>query len=337
MSERHSAPHRGGHRRPPRRGDPRALIIGWAFLGVMLVLAVAAIAVLLPKRSAAPAETAPGPALSPAPVSSEFQTETTAPPLTLAEGTGGRAVNILGYKDDYTPPKEVVAGMLKGVDLLELAPIVAENVKAAGWGEITWTSSAGDLTLRAARQEPLAADGFERQEAFLQSDQPENLARTFLENSGLIGLLRGYGLSLSTRAENDNGMIIFRGTGDGPQTECSVRFSFLYTGAFNQAVIRAVFLDGAVTTEDVVPLKEAAKNAVTWSSAEAGGVYVIDVGLRPIRGIPFYVFTCQDGTVAYALAVKPSVLDQISGARAMYEEMMAEGIQEYTEVPGAGF
>lgn len=82
----------------------------------------------------------------------------------------------------------------------------------------------------------LTPDNYDKQEAFLASSQPENAARTFLEHSGLIGLLRNYGLELGTAAENDNGVITFRGTGSTAQSECSVRFSFLYTGDFNQAV-----------------------------------------------------------------------------------------------------
>ena len=313
------------------------MILGWAFLGVMVVLAVAAIAMLLKNR---PAGAGNGAAVQPTPhgVGSAFQTEETAPPLTLAEGTGGRAVEVKGIRCDFTEPGELVVGVLKSADLSAIGNAVADNVRNTGWGEAVWSvSEDGSLLLRAKEQTALTADAFERQEAFLASAQPENLARTFLENSGLIELLRPYGLELSRQAENNDGMILFRGTGDGPQTECSVRFSFLYTGAFNQAVIRAVYLDSPLTTAQVTPLKKAAENAVTWSSADTGGVYVTACEIRPIRGIPFYVMTCQDGTVAYAPAVSESVLAQVPGAAALYREMMTEGLQEYVEVPGAAY
>ena len=324
-------------RRSRRRGPSRAMILGWAFLGVMVVLAVAAVAMLLRDRPA-PTQTA---VVGEAPVpglNSAFQAEETAPPIVLAEGTNGRAVDVLGIRCDFTQPAELTVGVLTCADLSGMGNTVAENVRNAGWGEIVWTvAEDGSLLLRSKEQAALTADAFEQQEAFLKSQQPENLARTFLENSGIIPLLRPYGLELSRDAENNDGMIVFRGTGDGPQTECTVRFSFLYTGAFNQAVIRAVYLAGPVTTAEVIPLKKAAENAVTWSSADAGGVYVTACAVRPIRGIPFYVMTCQDGTVAYALAVKESVLSQVPGAEALYREMMTEGLQEYVAVPGAAY
>ena len=180
----------------------------------------------------------------------------------------------------------------------------------------------------------LTPDNYDKQEAFLASSQPENAARTFLEHSGLIGLLRNYGLELGTAAENDNGVITFRGTGSTAQSECSVRFSFLYTGDFNQAVLRAVYLDGAADVP-ALAIKKAASNAVTWDSADDGTVSVTAVELRSVRGLPFYAFTCSDGSVAYALACDESALDSVSGAQEIYEETMRDGLREYVEISGA--
>ena len=132
-------------------------------------------------------------------------------------------------------------------------------------------------------------------------------------------------------------MITFRGRGQDERTECTVQFSFLYTGAFNQAVLRGTYLAGAVTTDKVLSLKKAAENAVTWGSADNGAVDVVSAELRSIRGLPFYAMTCSDGTVAYALAVPETELDAVPGGREIYEKMMEDGIQEYMEIPGAGF
>ena len=57
--------------------------------------------------------------------------------------------------------------------------------------------------------------------------------------------------------------------------------------------------------------------------------------LRSVRGLPFYAFTCSDGSVAYALACDESVLDSVSGAREIYEETMRDGLREYVEISGA--
>ena len=323
----------------PRRARSGALIAGWIFLGAALALAVAALIWLLPGRDArGSAGTAATPVPAAAGPGSAFQTEETAPPMVYAQGTGGRAVDVRAIRCEFTPPESLTVGVLRSADLSGLADEVVRNVGQAGWGEVVWSfADSGDLLLRARTPAALTGDAFARQEAFLATAQPENLARTFLDNSGLIPLLSAYGLRLSTAAENSDGMITFRGVGDAPQTECSVRFSFLYTGAFNQAVVRAVYLDGAVTTDEVVPLKTAAKSAVTWSSADGGAVDVTACEIRPIRGIPFYVLTCEDGTVAYALAVSEDVLSQVPGAAAAYREMMEAGLQEYQEVPGAGY
>ena len=126
----------------------------------------------------------------------------------------------------------------------------------------------------------------------------------------------------------------FRGTGSTAQSECSVRFSFLYTGDFNQAVLRAVYLDGAADVP-ALAIKKAASNAVTWDSADDGTVSVTAVELRSVRGLPFYAFTCSDGSVAYALACDESALDSVSGALEIYEETMRDGLREYVEISGA--
>ena len=141
-------------------------------------------------------------------------------------------------------------------------------------------------------------------------------------------------VELGTAAENDNGVITFRGTGGTAQSECSVRFSFLYTGDFNQAVLRAVYLDGAADVP-ALAIKKAASNAVTWDSADDGTVSVTAVELRSVRGLPFYAFTCSDGSVAYALACDESALNSVSGAREIYEETMRDGLREYVEISGA--
>ena len=344
MKDKHTPPRKnsGSRRTPPRKGkDAPLLLAGWIFLGVVLVLAVAAIAMLLRGRSA-PAETAPLPTPPPLPVADgpggAFTAEETAPPITYAEGTRGRLVEIRRIACDFTEPGSITFGVLQGVDTSAMAGTLAANAAAAGWGELEWSSGDdGYLLLRAKEHPVLNGDDFERQEAFLASAQPENLARTFMDNIGLIPLLRDYGITLSNYAENNDGMITFRGRGQDERTECTVQFSFLYTGAFNQALLRGTYLAGAVTTDKVLSLKKAAENAVTWGSAENGEVDVVSAELRSIRGLPFYAMTCSDGTVAYALAVAGAELDAVPGARSIYEGIMANGIQEYMEIPGAGF
>lgn len=339
MDDKRAAPPGGEKRRPPRRrgGTSVTLVIGWIFLGVMLILAAAAVIALLPRgerteipvQEAEPLPDADGPG-------SAFKTDETAPPMTILDGTGGRKVEIGSFQCDFTPPETVTVSVLRSVDLASVGETVRANVAAAGWGDVAFSVTGnGELLIRAASQQVLPGADYERQEAFLASSQPENLARTFLENSGLIPLLREHGLYLTNQVENDGGMIIFRGTGDAPGTECAISFSFLYTGAFNQAILRATYLDGAVTTDRVLSLKKAGESAVTWSFAENGEVTVIDAQIRQIRGLPFYVFTGEDGTVAYALAVERAALREVPGAEAVFEEMMRSGIQENVEYPGA--
>ncbi|MBQ3276602.1 MAG: hypothetical protein IJH47_06070 [Oscillospiraceae bacterium] len=339
------APSRKGHggRRAPRRGgqDAPLLLVGWIFLGVVLVLAVAAIALQFPGRNAGE-KPAAAPAATALPAGSSggsaFVAETTAPPLTHAQGTGGRLVEVDRIRCDFTEPESISFGVLRGIDTSAMASALAANAESAGWGKMSWVySDDGYLLLRAEEHPVLNGSDFEKQEAFLASAQPENLARTFMDNIGLIPLLKQYGITLTNYAENNDGMITFRGRGEDEQSVCTVQFSFLYTGAFNQAVFRGVYMDGDVTTDRVLSLKKAAQSAVTWSSAESGAVDVTGAELRSIRGLPFYVLTCSDDTVAYALAVPESELDAVAGARQVYEEMMRDGIQEYIEVPGAAY
>jgi hypothetical protein len=319
-----------------RASQKKMLIAGWIFLGVMLPAAVAAIILLLPGRSDADEDDTVHsvPQLSSGTGGSAFQTDQTAAPIETGDTGTGRLVAIGKIDCGYTPPETVTVGVLQTIDLLSVGETVAANVAANGWGSITCSlSDNGSLLLQNANQTQLTPENYEKQEAFLASSQPEAAARTFLEHSNLIAILREYGLELSTEAENNNGEITFRGTGSTAQSECSVRFSFLYTGDFNQAVIRAVALTGAV---DVQPraVKKAASDAVTWDSAAGETATVTAVELRSVRGLPFYVFTCADGTTAYSLAVDESVLDSVSGAREIYEQMMTDGLREYVETSG---
>lgn len=325
-------------RRARRASQKKVMLIGWIFLGVMLAAALAAVILLLPGRDKAP-DTVDRPLsvpqLNPGVGGSAFQTEQTAPPIETGNAGSGRRVSVNRFDCDYTPPETVTLGVLKSVDLTALGETVAANVAANGWGSVTYSvSENGSLLLQNPGAPALTPDNYEKQEAFLASSRPENAARTFLEHSGLIGLLRSYGLELGTAAENDNGVITFRGTGSTAQSECSVRFSFLYTGDFNQAVVRAVYLDGAADVPALAP-KKAASNAVTWDSADEGAVSVTAVELRSVRGLPFYAFTCSDGSVAYALACDESALDSLPGARELYEEIMRDGLREYVEIRGA--
>ncbi len=325
-------------RRARRASQKRVMLVGWIFLGVMLVAAIAAIILLLPGRDKSPeTEDRPlsVPQLNPGAGGSAFQTEQTAAPISTGKTGSGRRVSITRFDCDYTPPETVTTGILKSVDLASLGETVAANVAANGWGSVTYSvSEDGSLLLQNPNAAPLTPDNYDKQASFLASSQPENAARTFLEHSGLIGLLRNYGLELGTAAENNNGEITFRGTGSTAQSECSVRFSFLYTGDFNQAVVRAVYLADAVDVPALAP-KKAASNAVTWDSADEGAVSVTAVELRSVRGLPFYAFTCSDGAVAYALAADESALDAVSGAREIYEEIMRDGLREYVEIRGA--
>ena len=150
----------------------------------------------------------------------------------------------------------------------------------------------------------------------------------------MIGLLRDYGLTLSTQVENNDGEILFRGTGTLPGCECTARFTFLYTGAFDQAVIRAVYLADAVTVSDVIPLSKAASRAVTWMAGTGESVVVTDAELRHVSGLPFYALTCSDGTTAFALAVDEDALSAVPGARETYDSLMSDGIENNVSLSG---
>lgn len=337
MKSNHSRPSRkqeGDKKTPPRRKrgkNSSLLITGWVFLGVMILLAAAALVRLLPAREA-PEE--PIATAAPGPAGSAFSPQGN-PGGSARDGQSGRSVSIRGFDCEFTPPSEITFGRLSTVDLSAIGKKVGDNVRAAGWGETTFSvTDSGALLLRAVNMPVLGGADFERQSEFLKTDKPVQISRTFLENSGLIPLLRDYGLTLSTAVENNNGEILFRGTGTLPGCECSARFTFLYTGAFDQAVIRAVYLADAVTVKDITPVKKAAGRAVTWMAGSGEGVRVTAVELRHVSGLPFYVFTCSDGTTAFALAVDESALSAVPGASETYSRLMSDGIENNVTLSG---
>lgn len=337
MNKSHARPagKRGGEKKgaeaAPSGGTSRLLRFGWGFLAAALVLALI---VGLRLASERPEEETPTPSPDPGPAGSAFSGQGVQS-LTTGQGDGGRAVKIAGVDCDYTPPGEITFGLLENVELSDLGDRAAENAEAAGWGTIVWSvTENGSLLLRAQDPPVLGGDDFEKQKEFLASEKPEGYARTFLENSGLVSLLRDYGLSLdTTRVENDQGEIVFSGASAQPGGECEIRLTFHFSGAFNQATVRATYLAGAVTTDRVVPLKRAVENAVTWTAGE-GETRVTAVELRLIRGLPFYALTCADGSVAYALAVETDALADVPGAEEVYRELLSTGIQDNVTASG---
>lgn len=338
MKGNHSSPSRkreGKKKAPPsgRTGGKRRglQLAGWGFLAAVIVLAAVVLVRMIPNRQTTedvPATAVPGPA------GSAFSTQTQQT-VSVGEAKGGRSVSIRGFDCDYTPPSEITFGRLSTVDLSAIGKKVSENALATGWGETVWSvTENGSLLLRAANMAVLNGADFDRQSAFLKTDKPEQIARTFLDNCGLIPLLRDYSLTLSTQVENNDGEIIFRGSGTLPGCECSARFTFLYTGAFDQAVIRAVYLADAVTTADVTPPEKAASRAVTWMAGSEENVRVSSVELRHVSGLPFYVFTCSDGTAAFALAVGEDALSAVPGAAETYERLMSDGIENNVSLSG---
>jgi hypothetical protein len=297
----------------------------------VIFLAAAVFFRLLPERADTPAVV---PTAAPGPAGSAF-TARGEQELSTDDGRGGRSVSVKAVDCGFMPPEEITFGRLSTVDLSDIGKKVSDNVRAAGWGETVWSvTENGALLLRAANMTALSGADFEKQSAFLKTEKPEQISRTFLDNSGLIGLLRDYGLTLSTQVENNDGEIVFRGTGSLPGCECTARFTFLYTGAFDQAMIRAIYLADAVTVTDVVPLSKAAKQAVTWMAGTGESVVVTDAELRHVRGLPFYVLTCSDGTTAFALAVDEDALSAVPGARETYDSLMSDGIENNVALSG---
>ena len=314
-------------RRSPRDRSARLLRIGWIFLALVLALAVVAVIWLLrPAETAALVE--PG---SPAPTQAPARPARTESRET-EPSVGGRKVSIRGIDCDFTPPESLTFGVYGGVDFSPAFETIRSNIVRGGWGGVSCTDTGDGVLIRSAEAPGLSAADYDKQTEFLASDRPEALARTLLQDSGLVSVLAQYGLTLDLTAENDGGAIRFRGGGEGGT--CSVEFSFLFTGAFNQARLRAVALRDPVTTEDVVPLARAAAEAVSWASSGEENTRVTAAEIRSFRGLPFYVLQCDDGTTAYALAVTEKALDASPEARNVYEELLRSGLQEYVSIPG---
>lgn len=306
---------------------------GWIFLLVAILAAVAAILYLVLVKDKGID------ILHPAAGTAGGQTQTDAGQADdVPDGNGGKTISISGVLCDFAEPDSVTFGVRRTVDFSGLADALIENARAAGWGTLVSSlSEDGALLVYPETNRVLPGDKYDAQTAFLQSAQPEALARTFVSDAGLYGLLQGYGITLSTDVSNNNGVIGFSGTSDQPQSECRAQLNFLYDGSLNQLKLYAVYLADAVTTEDVTPLKEAVKDAVSWTYAGTEATQVTAAELRSVSGIPLYVLTCADGSVAYALAVKYSTLAQYPEALAVYETMMKGGIQEYVRTEGAGY
>jgi len=322
------------HSPPPgnEQKNKRILLIGWIFLGVVVLLVIAAaLYFLLPRKNAVPETSA-----APAAASAGYAAEQQPAHQYTASADGGGSMSIKKILCDSEEPETLTYGLLSVPDLTSVGETAAANAKAAGWGTVKPTlSQDGTLILSGESAPFLNAGAYEQQKEFLASSQPEAMARTFLEQSGLIRLLRDLGLTVSTDAVNEDGEISFLGSGEVSGSECSITFSFLYTGDFNQARIRCSILTDPAVTDEVIDLRRAASQAVTWSSAGDEDVNVDAVEIRSIRGLPFYVFHCDNGENAYALAISRDALAAVTGAEELYEEIMAQGIQEKLVLSGA--
>ena len=307
----------------------RLVRTGWIFFGIVAAIALLVILVLLvPEKSEPePVEIKPAPAVAPQPASAGGISVENAP-------AQGSALTIGRVESDFTAPGELSFGVPQNMDLSALSESISANVRSAGWGNVNCTATADALLITAAEQPVFTAADYDAQKAFLASAQPENFARTFLQDSGIISLLSQYGFSMSSNAYNNKGEITFRGTGANAQDSCAITFSFLYTGAFNQARLTAVKSESSFTTKDIVPLKKAAARAISWTAARAETVTASSVSIEYVRGIPFYVFSLSDGGEAYALAITEAALSQSPEAVRVYSELMDNGISEYVETNG---
>ena len=308
-----------------------AALAGWIFLGTAIVVAVIAIVLLLKQ---------PEPDELPDWEPTYPSNETVAAPQTggLAGDKGGSSVIINGIQCAFTPPTELTFGVVESLDLSAITDTVCANAARTGWGTLTSSRSGdGSLLFYPKNATVLPGDKYEEQAQFMDSSRPEDLARTFLTDSGIYYQLLNHGIDLSLDIERQDGAMVFRGKGTGAGSESWVRLSFLYDGSLNQMKVYAVHLADAVTTQSVVSLEKAASQAVSWNSAGLSATQVTAAEIRSVNGIPFYALTCADGTTAYALAVEESVLDGSPRAKAVYEELMLTGIQEYVRLEGAGY
>jgi len=331
---KHNSESRRGASAPTEREkkNKRILLIGWIFLGVVALLVIgAAVYLLLPRESRDDTPSSPEVrAVNITPVTEQEEHRYT------ASAEGGGTVSIRKILCDFQEPETLTYGVLTTADLTPFGERACANVRAAGWGAVKATvSQDGSLILSGEEAPLLTADAYEQQKEFLASSQPENLARTFLEQSGLVNMLRELGITLSTDVTNEDGEITFTGTGDTTGGECTITFSFLYTGAFNQARLRCTVLSDATVTDQVVTLRRAASQAVSWSYAGDEEVNVDGVEIRSVRGLPFYVFHCDNGENAYALAISRDALAAVPATESVYSEIMAGGIQEMLVLSGA--
>lgn len=305
-------------------------LAGWIFLAAAILVAVVVIVVLLGQKEPEVPDWEP-----------TYPTnQTVEAPQTggTAGAEGGSSVIINGIQCSFTPPAELTFGVVESVDLTPIADTICANAARNGWGSLVYRpSDDGALVFYPANAAVLPGDKYEEQAAFMDSSRPEDLARTFLTDSGIYNHLANYGITLSLDMERTGGALLFRGSSAGQESESWVRLSFLYDGSLNQMKVYAEELADAVTTQAVVPLEKAASQAVSWNSTGLSATQVTAAEIRSIRGIPFYVFACADGTTAYALAVEESALEASPRAKAEYESRMLTGIQEYVRLEGAGY
>lgn len=308
--------------------------LGIAALAVVLLAAAGAVLFLILTGEGEKPETAPAGPSVPVWYGEGAKQENGAPAASVPE-TGGNQAKISRVPDTDTPGT-LTLGLAEAVDFSADADTIAANLAQAGWGRLKWSvSSDGGLLLYNPEAPVLSPEDYEKQTAWLETSGPEQQARTFLQNSGVLRRLEARGYTLDLTAIHKEGDIAFEGS-DAAGMPCSIRFSFLYTGSFNQAVLTAETMENTSVTDRVISAKRASDKAHTWNGTGAEAVEALSCELRSIRGIPFWVYHCADGSTAYALAVEEEALSQVPGLAGTYAGLMELGLQEYVFVPGAG-
>lgn len=248
----------------------------------------------------------------------------------------------LEIETEYDEPSDLYIAKQSSVQLTEEdMETIIHNLTETGWNDVTGRLSSfqsdTQFVLNLSQPETFDYSSLgEKDEIpnFTATEKHVEFAKQFLNDSGIINVLKGHGVELSNQPSDETFATLFYGYYQGFRTETYLRLHFSPDGTLGDAQLYVVSFEDPLLTSKILPLEEAIKDAFYCSVCTGLGddkYSIISVEAVYKSGLPFYELELhneQNGTImnGYALAVDYNEIESDEELMKVFDNLMRDGI-----------